>query len=182
MPNAGLRIGFITCVHPFYDLPPVARQRQNAIEELRRFGCEVIAAETPRTVPDAVEVAARLRDSAIDGVLLFFCTWVREEITLTLARELWDVPLLIWALPFLEKDIPMPSPISGLVASGLNIRRSGKRFVYLVGPVTPEQVRQVALAARAGEVAGSLRDARFGMVGPPCPGMVGGEANEGDLE
>jgi L-fucose isomerase-like protein len=182
MTNDGLRIGFVTCVHPFYDLPPVARQRQHAIEELQRFGCEVIAAETPRTVSEAVEVAGRLRDSAIDVVLLFFCTWVREEITLTLAGELWDVPLLIWALPYLEKDIPMPSPISGLVASGSNIRRSGKRFVYLVGPVTPEQVRQVALAARAGKVAGSLRRARFGMVGSPCPGMVDAEANEADLE
>ena len=144
MHDTGLRIGFITCVHPIYDLPPVARQRQDAIEELRRFGCEVIAAETPRTVADAVEVAARLRAGAIDVVLLFFCTWVAEEITLTLAGELQDVPMLIWALPYLERDIPMPSPISGLVASGSNIRRSGKRFVYLIGHVTPEQVQQVA--------------------------------------
>jgi L-fucose isomerase-like protein len=182
MANGGLRIGFITCVHPIYDLPPVARQRQNAIEELRRCGCEVIAAETPRTVPDAVEVAARLRAGAIDVVLLFFCTWVAEEITLTLAGELRDVPMLIWALPYLEKDVPMPSPISGLVASGSNIRRSGKPFVYLIGHVTPEQVRQVALAARAGKVAGSLRRARFGMVGSPCPGMVDVAADEGVLE
>jgi len=182
MPNHGLRIGFVTCVHPIYDLPPVARQRQNAIEELRRFGCEVIAAETPRTVPDAVEVAARLRASAIDVVLLFFCTWVAEEITLTLAGELREVPMLIWALPYLEKNIPMPSPISGLVASGSNIRRSGKPFVYLIGHVTPEQVRQVARAARAGKVAGSLRRARFGMVGCPCPGMVDATADEADLE
>jgi len=182
MPNHGLRIGFVTCVHPIYDLPPVAMQRQDAIEELRRCGCEVIAAETPRTVPGAVEVAARLRASAIDVVLLFFCTWVAEEITLTLAGELWDVPMLIWALPYLEKDVPMPSPISGLVASGSNIRRSGKRFVYLIGHVTPEQVRQVARAARAGKVAGSLRRARFGMVGCPCPGMVDATADEADLE
>ncbi len=182
MPNGGLRIGFVTCVHPIYDLPPVARQRQDAIEELRRLGCEVVAAETPRTVPETVEVAARLRASAIDVVLLFFCTWVAEEITLTLARELRDVPMLIWALPYLDRDIPMPSPISGLVASGSNIRRSGKRFVYLIGHVTPEQARQVARAARAGKVAGDLRRARFGMVGSPCPGMLDVEADEADLE
>src|SRR5450759_4644782 len=107
MPNHGLKIAFVTCVHPYYDLPPIARQRQDAIDELRRIGCEVIAAETPRTALDAVEIAARLRDSAIDVVLLFFCTWVAEEITLTLAAELRDVPLLIWALPYLDKDIPM---------------------------------------------------------------------------
>jgi L-fucose isomerase-like protein len=182
MPTARLRIGFVACVHPFYDLPPVARQRQDAIEELRSAGCEVIAPGIPRTASDAVEIAARLRDSAIDVVLLFFCTWVAEEITLTLAGELRDVPLLIWALPYLEKDIPMPSPISGLVASGSNIRRSGKRFVWLVGQVTPGQVRQVVCAARAGKVAGSLRRARFGMVGAACPGMLDVAVDEGDIE
>ena len=182
MLNDGLRIGFVTCVHPIYDLPPVARQRQKAIEELRRVGCEVIAAETPRTAADAVEIAARLRESAIDVVLLFFCTWVAEEITLALAGELGDVPMLIWALPYLEKDVPMPSPISGLVASGSNIRRSGKRFVWTIGQVTAEQARRVVCAARAGKVAGTLRRARFGMVGAACPGMLDVAANEADLE
>src|ERR1039457_4875047 len=182
MPTTRLRIGFVGCVHPFYDLPPVARQRQDAIEELRRAGREGSAAGTPRTAGDAVEIAARLRDSAIDVVLLFFCTWVAEEIPLTLAGELHDVPMLLWALPYLEKEIPMPSPLSGLVASGSNIRRSGKRFVWLAGPVTPEQVRQVVGAARAGKVAGSLRRARFGMVGAACPGMLDVAVDEGDIE
>jgi L-fucose isomerase-like protein len=182
MPTAGLRIGFVTCVHPIYDLAPVARQRQDAIEELRRAGCEVMAAETPRTASDAVEIAARLRESAVDVVLLFFCTWVSEEITLTLAGELGDLPMLIWALPYLDKEIPMPSPISGMTASGSNIRRSGKRFVWLIGQVTPGQVRQVVSAARAGKVAGSLRRARFGMMGATCPGMLDVAVDEGDIE
>ena len=53
-------------------------------------------------------------------------------------------------------------------ASGSNIRRSGKRFVYVVGHVTPQQMRQVARAARAGKVAGSLKKARFGLMRLPC--------------
>jgi L-fucose isomerase-like protein len=182
VPNDHLKIGFITCVHPFYDLPPVARQRQEAITELRRTGCEVLAADTPRTVSEAVEIAVRLRDSAIDVVVLFFCTWVAEEIPLALAGELRDVPMLIWALPYLDKDIPMPSPISGLVASASNIRRSGKQFVWLIGQVTPDQVRQVAGAARAAKVAGDLRRARFGMVGSACPGMLDVVVDEADLQ
>jgi L-fucose isomerase-like protein len=181
MPNNRLRIGFVTCVHPYYDLPPVARQRQNAIEELRALGCEVVEAETPRCVPDAVAIAARLRDSAIDVVLLFFCTWVAEEIPLTLAAELLDIPMLMWALPYLEKAIPMPSPLSGLVASASNIRRSHMRFVCLVGHVTPEQARAVESASRAGKVAGDLRRARFGLIGSPCPGMLDVVADEADL-
>ena len=181
MPNNRLRIGFVTCVHPYYDLPPVARQRQNAIEELRALGCEVVEGETPRSVPEAVATAAHLRDRAIDVVLLFFCTWVAEEITLTLAAELLDIPMLMWALPYLDKGIPMPSPISGLVASASNFRRSGRHFVYLIGHVTPEQTLAIASAARAGKVAGDLRRARFGLVGSPCPGMLDAVADEADL-
>src|ERR1017187_8526041 len=157
MPTARLRIGFVACVHPFYDLPPVARQRQDAIEGLRRAGCEGIGGESPRTPAEAGGSVARPRGSAIDVVLLFFCTWVAEEIPLTLAGELHDVPMLLWALPYLEKEIPMPSPLSGLVASGSNIRRSGKRFVWVARPVTPEQKGPGVGAARAGKVAGSLR-------------------------
>src|ERR1035438_3425112 len=77
MPTTRLRIGFVGCVHPFYDLPPVARQRQDAIEELRRAGCEVIAAETPRTAADAVEVAARLR---LAGTAFFVTPSVAEAV------------------------------------------------------------------------------------------------------
>jgi L-fucose isomerase-like protein len=182
VPNDQLRIGFITCVHPFYDLPPVARQRQEAITELRCAGCEVLAAETPRTASQALEIAARLRDNAIDVVVLFFCTWVAEEIPLALAAELWDVPMLIWALPYLEQDVPMPSPISGLIASGANIRRTGKHFVWLVGQVTPDQVRKVAGIARAAKVAGELRRARLGTIGSPCPGMLDVAVDEAELE
>ena len=96
--------------------------------------------------------------------------------------ELGDIPMVIWALPYLDKDIPMPSPMSGLMSTASNIRRSGKRFVWLIGHVTPEQVRQVARAAAAGKVAGNLRRARFGMVGSACPGMLDVEADEEELK
>ncbi|RPI07983.1 MAG: hypothetical protein EHM65_11025, partial [Acidobacteriales bacterium] len=114
------KIGFVTCVHPFYDLPAVVKHRDEAVEELQKAGCEVIAAQIPRSSLDAIEIASLLRRSEVDVVLLFFCTWVAEDITLALARELMDIPMLIWALPYLDKDIPMPSPISGFTASGSN--------------------------------------------------------------
>lgn len=42
-----LRIGFVTCVHPFYDLPAIAERRQDAVDGLRKSGCEVVATEVP---------------------------------------------------------------------------------------------------------------------------------------
>jgi L-fucose isomerase-like protein len=176
------RIGFVTCVHPVYDLPAVVKHRDRALAELRKAGCEVIAAPIPRSSSDALEIASRLRASEIDVTLLFFCTWVAEDITLALARELADVPMLMWALPYLDRDIPMPSPISGFTASASNIRRLGKPFAYVIGHVTPERVEQAVRAIRVAAVARRLRRARFGIVGDPCPGMLDVGVDEADLQ
>lgn len=178
---AELRIGFVTCVHPYYDLPAVANQREKAIAGLRTSGFEVLAAETPRNPESAVEAATRLKDAGADAVLLFFCTWVEEPITLALAREMADVPMVLWALPYLDRDIPMPSPMSGITSSGSSIRRTGKRFAFVIGGVEPETLQKVTGALKAGAAAGALRRGRFGLVGEPCPGMVDVEADEGAL-
>ena len=177
-----MRIGFVTCVHPLYDLASVVGQRQEAVAELRKSGCEVIAAEIPRSSLDAIEIAASLRKCEIDLAVLFFCSWVAEDVTLALARELMDIPMLLWALPYLDREIPMPSPISGLTGSGSNIRRLGKRFTYVIGGVAAGTVGQVARAARAGAAARALRRARFGVVGYPCPGMIDVGVDEADLQ
>ena len=176
------RIAFITCVHPFYELPAVVAEREHAIGELRQAGCEVMECGIPKTPLDAVDVAAHLRQREIDLVVLFFCTWVAEDVTLALARELMDVPMLLWALPFLDRDVPMPSPLSGLTGSGSNIRRLGKRFAHTIGSVKPEVVEQVARAARVAAVVGMLRRARFGLVGDPCPGMVDVAVDDVELQ
>ena len=175
-------IGFVTCVHPLYDLPAVAAWRENAIAELRKSGNEVIAAAIPRTPADAIAIAAQLVEREVDLVVLFFCSWVSEDVTLALARGLGDIPLFLWALPYLDRDIPMPSPMSGLTGSGSNIRRIGKPFAYVIGEVTAATVEQVARAAGAAAAARSLRRARLGVVGEPCPGMVDVVVDEAGLQ
>ena len=145
-----VKVGFVTCVHPFYDLPAVVKHREAAVEALTQAGCEVVAAPIPRNSLDAIDIASLLRKSDVDAVLLFFCTWVAEDITLALARELMDVPMLIWALPYLDRDIPMPSPMSGFTASGSNIRRLGKSFAYMIGHVTPAKVEQARVREGGG--------------------------------
>src|SRR5581483_7858785 len=37
------KIGFVTCVHPIYNLPSVTQHRDAAVDGLRGAGCEVIA-------------------------------------------------------------------------------------------------------------------------------------------
>src|SRR5271157_3899954 len=175
------KIGLVTCVHPLYELPAVAARRHDAIEGLRATGCDVIAAEVPRSPADAIEAAAFLRQNGVDLVALFFVTWVTEGVTLELARRLMDVPMLLWALPYLDRDVPMPSPMSGLTSSGSNIRRMGKRFAYQVGGVTPGNVEKVRRAAKVAAVVRELRSARFGIIGDPCPGMLDVEVDAEEI-
>jgi L-fucose isomerase-like protein len=177
-----VKIAFVTCLHPFYDLPSVTKHRDMAINDLRRLGCAVVSSEIPRTSLDATDVAASVKNGEVDIVVLFFCTWVAEDITLSLARGLMDIPMLIWALPYLDRDIPMPSPITGLAATGSNLRRLGKPFAYMIGHVTAERLRQVVRAAKVAAVVRRLRRARFGLIGNACPGMVDVQVDEAALE
>jgi L-fucose isomerase-like protein len=166
------RVGFVTCVHPIYSLPSVMRLRDEAVSSLQAAGCEVISPVIARKPEDAREIAAQLKMGDVDLLLFFFCTWVAEEITLTLARELYDTPLLLWALPFFDRDIPMPSPMTGLMATGCNLAQTGRLFLHRVGDVTDETIGEIVRTARVAAVARSLRKAKFGLVGSPCPGMI----------
>jgi L-fucose isomerase-like protein len=176
------KIGFITCVHPIYKLPAVIQHRDNAVAGLRAAGCDVVVPETARDSRDVPEIVAALKREDIDLLVFFFCTWVAEEITLGLAREMESVPLLLWALPYFDKTIPMPSPMTGLTATGCNIRRMGRSFLHRVGAATPEDARAVARTAQIAAVVKGLRQARFGMVGTQCPGMIDTGCDESLLQ
>jgi L-fucose isomerase-like protein len=176
------KVGFVTCVHPYYDLPAVVKHRDAAVAELGAAGCRVVETPVPRNSLEALEIARALRSEDVDAVLLFFCTWVAEDITLALARETMDVPLLLWALPYLDREIPMPSPMSGLTTTGSNIRRLGKSFAYMVGPVTAEKVVHAVESLRVAALVRRLRRARFGVVGYACPGMLDVGVDEAELQ
>ena len=176
------KIGFVTCVHPIYNLPSVTGHRDRAVAGLREAGCEVVVPQTARDSRDVSEIASQLKREDIDLLLYFFCTWVAEDITLALARELENVPLLLWALPFFDLSIPMPSPMTGLTATGCNIRRLGRPFLHRVGEVAPHHVRAVARTGEVAAVVRGLRRARFGMVGSQCPGMIDTGCDESLLQ
>lgn len=148
------------------------KHRDHAVAALRAAGCEVLApgiARNPEEVPGIID---QLKGGDVDLLIFFFCTWVAEEITLSIAREMESVPLLLWALPHLDLSVPMPSPMTGITATGCNLRRAGRPFVYQIGAVTPEKTRAAARTAHNAAVVKRLREARFGIFGSPCSGMI----------
>jgi L-fucose isomerase-like protein len=166
------RIGFVTCVHPIYNLPSVMQHRDAAVTALKASGCEVAVPPTARNPQDIQQIIDELKKADIDLLLFFFCTWVAEEITLSIAQEMEKVPLLLWALPYLDLSVPMPSPMTGLTATGCNLSRAGRSYLHKIGTVTPGLVQSVARIACVAAAVLKLRSARFGIFGSPCPGMI----------
>jgi L-fucose isomerase-like protein len=165
-------IGFVACAHPIYDLPSVAAHRERAVSALRDAGCRVAAPGMARDPQDVSRIIEALKQADVDLLVFFFCTWVSEEITLSVALEMEKVPLLLWALPYLDLSLPMPSPMTGITATGCNLRRAGRAFVHRIGAVTADGIGDVARTARNAAVVTKLRQARFGIFGSPCPGMI----------
>jgi L-fucose isomerase-like protein len=165
-------IGFVTCVHPIYQLPSVVQHRDAAISAFMAAGCEVTVPAIARNPQDIPQIINALKKTDIDILLFFFCTWVAEEITLTIARDMKHVPLILWALPYLDLSIPIPSPMTGITATGCNLGRAGRAYLHEVGAVTPERIRSIARMARNASLVRKLRHARFGIFGSPCPGMI----------
>jgi L-fucose isomerase-like protein len=175
-------VGFVTCVHPIYALPSVLQHRDSAISGLQAAGCGVIDAGLARNSQDTPGIIETLKEQKIDLLLFFFCTWVAEGITLSIASEMEKVPLLLWALPYFDLCVPMPSPMTGITATGCNLRRAGRNFVYRIGEVNAGQVRSIAGIARSASLVGRLRETRFGVFGDSCPGMIDTECDASLLE
>jgi L-fucose isomerase-like protein len=166
------RIGFVTCVHPTFDLPSVLKHQDAAIFGLRNAGCEVLVPGIARNPKDGSKITNELIAEDIDLLLFFFCSWADEEMTLSIAQELGNVPLLLWALPYLDLAVPMPSPMTGLTTTGCNLRRAERLFMYQIGEVTADRIRAIARAARNASVVKKLRTAKFGVFGQNCPGTI----------
>jgi L-fucose isomerase-like protein len=165
-------IGFVTCVHPSFDLPSVLEHQDAAISGLRNAGCEVLVPGIARNPKDSSKIIDELIASDIDLLLFFFCSWADEEMTLSIAQELRTIPLLLWALPYLDLAVPMPSPMTGLTTTGCNLRQAERLFLYQIGQVTPDRIRAITRTARIASVVRRLQTAKFGIFGQNCPGTI----------
>ena len=162
----------MTCIHPIYLFPSALQHRDTAVTALREAGCDVIVTGLARDPQEVPKILDELKAGEIDLLLFFFCTWVHEEITLSIAQELGTVPLLLWALPYFDLSVPMPSPVTGITATGCNLGRAGRPFLHRIGDVSPARISEIARIARNASTVTKLQGARFGIFGQNCPGMV----------
>jgi L-fucose isomerase-like protein len=176
------RIGFVTCIHPSFDIPSALEYQDAAISGLRDAGCDVLFPGIARNQNQSLKIIDALKAGDIDLLLFFFCSWTDEEMTLAIAEELRNTPLLLWALPYLDLAVPMPSPMTGLITTGSNLRRAERPFLYQVGKVTPDRIRASAQTARNASVVKRLQTAKFGIFGQNCPGTIDTQCDDSLLK
>ena len=173
-------VGFVTCVHPFYELPAVVEARQRAIDELRQSGCEVVAAAIPRKTHDAMEIARCLGGARStwrcfllhlggrghhfgsgQGTRRTFHAAVGASVSRQRRAD---------AFPYERADV-----------FGLEYAADRRTLSASGGRRQPANVEKSARGESGGGGAG-LRSARFGIIGGACPGMLDVEVDAADIQ
>ena len=158
--------------------------RREALSKLRQMDIELIEPEVKITSDgkglrsNVEEVCQRCVRDNIDLALVLFCSWVSEDLSNTVATELFKYPMLCWAVTEPAELIS----ISGLASSASNFVRLGKEFTYVIGsPNDQGTMKKILKVAKAAAIANRLRRARIGVVGYANPGMIGTTADEIEL-
>jgi L-fucose isomerase-like protein len=162
-----LQIGFIPIARPTFDTALAAEMTRRARGQIQDAGWELNGPEEMvMDVPAAQAVAADLKDSALDLLLVFQATFADATMTVMLAEAL-NAPLLLWAVP----DIPSGgrlrlNSLCGINLSAFSLNRIGRRFRYVYAEAEDTTVLpRVETLARAGRALRLLREARIGVIG-----------------
>ena len=178
--NGRPTVGFIPLTNTFFAFKLAEEAREKALDALKGLDVDIVvwADKAINSVEEAVAACNKCREADIDLALIFFCSWVNEEIPNTVAMELFNYPMVCWAIPNPPELI---SP-TGLVAAASNIKRLGKKFTYVLGGFEDSKVmKKIRQLSNAAFVANKLRRAKIGVVGYNCPGMIDTTFNEIDI-
>jgi L-fucose isomerase-like protein len=178
--SARPKIGFIPLTNTFFGFNLAEDVRENALDVLKRLDVDLLvsADKAINSVQEAIAACKKCVEADIDLALIFFCSWVNEEIPNTVAMELFNYPMVCWAIP----SPPELISLTGLVAAASNIKRLGKKFTHVLGGFEDtEVINRIYKLSNAASVAKKLRRARIGVVGYNCPGMIDTTFNEIDI-
>ena len=119
-----------------------------------------------------------LNDTDLDLIVLAFQTWVEDDTLQALLKMPCACPIVVWnVLPW--RRMPRPVPFTGVLRSTGAVSAFGALgslrdqdipFLFTWGAVDdPRLLRDLDVAARAAQLRGSLRRARFGLLPPHQP-------------
>jgi len=145
-----------------------------SVDRLQRADLEITSHVSVRSTDEARRAINQLNIAEIDLALLAFSDWAREDMSITVARDL-HAPILLWGMVGESEYLPL----AGVTCTASNLMRIGVPFKYVVGDLESQKaVDEVRRWARAAAAVKELRTLRLGMVGLGCPGLISTGASE----
>jgi L-fucose isomerase-like protein len=167
------RIGFVALgMAPWVVMENVEKLKNRALAELKKLPLDLFVVDgIPYTLNEIFEASRNLRREDVEVVLVYIPDYTSEELCCILARELSEYPFVLWSNWDSSESIV---PILGIMATGGNLKRMGKKFFHVIGDFgRPETSNRIAELARAAAAARKLERSRIGVVGASNIGMLG---------
>jgi len=172
------KIGLVFLSHPYLvGKQKLEKYRKSVEQSLTKINIEYPVNEVIETAKDSHKVREIINRSDICLVVLFFSSWVREELPLFLAKNV-NLPFLLWAISGNVGSLPL----SGIVSTASDFLRIDRQFTWVVGdPHHSEVMSEIKSWADACQVYRDLQGTRIGVIGQGCPGMIDAEHSEIEL-
>ena len=167
------KVGFVTFGYgAWIKSENVEALKEEALNGLKRINnIEIIEAPViPKSIEDIHHITSFFRSKDVDIVVVFLADDSPEEFSCLFAKELFDYPMVLWAL----YDSPMSFlPLTAIIIMSGNLMRIGKKFFTVFGhPRSPETIRKLVSYVKAAWVAKRLKKTRIGVVGSLNLGMM----------
>lgn len=164
------KMGFITIAHPDYiDDGNALRIAKEARDNLCKAGIKLVAAETIAvSVRDARAAGCEMVRGGVDGVILFFASWLECPVAMAAIREIEHLPLCVWGFPMWEengREMSTGSYVSYTMFQGVLDRIKAVYFGILGMPGEKKAISQVVSFCLAASAYQKLKRSRIGLVG-----------------
>lgn len=164
-----MRYGYCAVGGPILGLAPAESLRREGSAMLQRIDGEKV--EYPSLIGDFDGCASAgrfFRNRQVNAVVINFAGWLGGGEVLRLARELENIPLVLWGSgkgPTLT--------LTCLMEATSDLTKTGRAFFTAIGdPARNETTADIERTLRAIDAFQFLRQANVGYIGYACPGMV----------
>lgn len=160
-------LGFVTISHPDYNAGgEVNIFSERAKHSLKAENIDFVDAGLVNSIFSAREAGRRLLMSDVDGVVLFFASWLECSVAMAFYREIEHLPVCVWAFPMWKEgnvEKSTGSYVSFAMFKGV-FDRLKIPYEGVLG-MPEESAERVAKFCRAASAYKRLKRCRIGLVG-----------------
>jgi L-fucose isomerase-like protein len=172
------KIGFVSISHKDYMNETVVCFTKKALNQIESFGYKVVACNNlVADTESAQKTGVAFAGSDLDGVVIFFASWVECPTVMAFIREIEHLPICIWGFPMFEQDGALNSTgsyVSYAMFKGV-LDRIGYKYIGLLGSIDELKISENLNAfCTAAVCRQKLKRSKIGLVGYTSMGIYTG--------